>query len=193
MKTELLYKSVDKLLNQMLKEVFGIDYKLSVDEKSTELYEMPMFRLHILVDPEKYHWSGEIYDPEYIKNVDYVEDYLDKVVKYLGLTHENFSSIDIKFNSEKAKEYYQRILPKIPRVWKIFQEGMIEKVQIPDLKSVEVVKRVNNDYDLKFHLDRSNLSKNKFELIVYNHIMPMFFVYAGNHGIPMDSHYIEFV
>lgn len=192
MKLDLLYKATDKFLDQMLRKKLGMDYELSIDEKMTEVGDIPMFSLRVLVDPEKYHWSGESYNPKYQHFIDYIEDYLDKIMKYMGLSSDNFSNIITKFDSSKIKKYYKRILPEIPRVWKIFQERMSSKTKVPDLKSIKLLKRENGDYDLKLHLDRDNLSDEEFREIV-DSTFQMFFVVFGDHGIPMDTNYVEFV
>jgi hypothetical protein len=68
---------------------------------------------------------------------------------------------------------------------------MSKDTKVPDLKKVEVVKRPNGDYDLKFHLDKTNLSDKELQDI--DNTFHMLFVVAGDHGLPLDSHYIEFV
>ena len=192
MKLDLLYKATDKFLDQMLRKKLGMDYELSIDEKMTEVGDIPMFSLHVLVDPEKYHWGGDSYNPRYQHFIDYIEDYLDKIMKYIGLSSDNFSNIITKFDSSKIKKYYKRVIPEIPRVWKIFQERMSSKTKVPDLKSIKLLKRENGDYDLKLHLDRDNLSDDEFREMI-DSTFQMFFVVFGDHGIPMDTNYVEFV
>lgn len=192
MKLNTIYQATDKFLNQMLKGRYGIDYDLTLDEKLSKEEEMPFFNLRVLVDPEKYHWSGTEYSSKYAGTIDYIEDHLDKIMKYMGLSSDNFISVDTRFDPKNVKQYYERIVPEIPRIWKIFQERMSGETKVPDLEKIEVVKRPNGDYDLKFHLDKTNLSKKELQDITDN-TFHMLFVVAGDHGLPMDSHYIEFV
>ena len=69
---------------------------------------------------------------------------------------------------------------------------MGENTNVPDLEKVEVVERPNGDYDLKFYLDKTNLSDKELQDII-DKTFHMLFVVFGDHGWPMDSHYIEFV
>lgn len=189
MQIELLYNSLDKLLNQLFRERANLDYTLSIDEEATKMVEEPMFKLNVIVDPEKYHWSGNDHDPRYTKRISNVEDNLKNIVKYLGLSLDNFSSMDIIFDPEKVKEYYSRIMPMIPPIWKLFQKSQ-RYLQVPDLKFVEMKKRLDKDYDLIFHLDRptsSNMINRDFSEMYYP-----FFTNFGLNELPMDSHYIEF-
>jgi hypothetical protein len=190
MNLDILHKVADKFLNQMLRGRYSIDYDLTTDDELTKENGIPMFNLRILVDPEKYHWSGVEYNSKYVKIVDYIEDNLDRILKYIGLTTDNFNRISLRFDPEKTKNLYKKILPKIPGIWKKFQEG-VHEVQIPDLKSIDLIKRSNGDYDLKFILDKNNLSNEEFQEIV-DDTFHTFFVYADKNGLPMDSHYIEF-
>lgn len=192
MKLDTVYQATDKFLNQMLRGKLGVDYVLTLDEKQSNAVDEPMFKLRLLVDPEKYHWSGTDYISNYASTIDYIEDRLDKIMKYMGLSSENFVSIDSRFDPKKVKQYYQRIVPEIPRIWKIFQERWSGGTKVPDLENVELVKRTNGDYNLKFHLDKTNLSYEDLQDIIDN-TFPMWFVVAADHGLPMDSHYIEFV
>ena len=196
MNLDILYRAADKFLNQMLKGKLGIEYDLTLDEKLSKEEEMPMFNLSVLIDPEKYHWGGNEYDSKYVRSIDYIEDQLDNIMKYMGLSSDNFISIDTRFDPQKTKKYYKRIVPEIPRIWKIFQERMSEQTpddpKVPDLEKVDIVKRPNGDYDLRFHLEGTNLSKNELQDITSGKFH-MFFVIAGDHGLPMDSHFIEFV
>ena len=192
MKLDTVYQATDKFLNQMLRGKLGVDYDLTLDEKWSNAVDQPIFKLRLLVDPEKYHWSGTDYSSKYANTIDYVEDHLDKIMKYMGLSSENFTSIESQFDPQKVKKYYERIVPEIPRIWKIFQERMGENTNVPDLEKVEVVKRPNGDYDLKFHLDKTNLSNKELQDII-DKTFHMLFVVFGDHGWPMDSHYIEFV
>ena len=192
MKLDTVYQATDKFLNQMLRGKLDVDYDLTLDKKWSDAVDQPIFKLRLLVDPEKYHWSGTDYSSKYANTIDYIEDHLDKIMKYMGLSSENFTSIDSRFDSQKVKKYYERIVPEIPRIWKIFQERMSEKTQVPDLEKVEVVKRHNGDYDLKFHMDKTNLSEKELQDIK-DDTFHMWFVAAADHGIPMDSNYIEFV
>lgn len=189
MQIELLYNSLDKLLNQLFRERANLDYTLSIDEEATKMVEEPMFKLNVIVDPEKYHWSGNDHDPRYTKRISNVEDNLKNIVKYLGLSLDNFSSMDIIFDPEKVKEYYSRIIPMIPPIWKLFQKSQ-RYLKVPDLKFVEMKKRLDKDYDLIFHLDpptSSNMFSRDFSEMYYH-----FFTNFGLNGLPMDSHYIEF-
>lgn len=192
MKLDTAYQAIDKFLNQMLRGKLGIDYDLTLDKKWSNAVDQPIFKLRLLVDPEKYHWSGTEYSSNYARKIDYIEDHLDKIMKYMGLSSENFTSIDSRFDPQKVKKYYKRIVPEIPRIWKIFQERMSKDTKVPNLEKVEVVKRPNGDYDLKLHLDKTNLSDKEFQDIIDN-TFHMLFVVFGDHGLPMDSHYIEFV
>lgn len=191
MKLDTVYQATDKFLNQMLRGKLGVDYDLTLEEKWSNAVDQPLFKLRLLVDPEKYHWSGTDYSSKYASTIDYIEDHLDKIMKYVGLSSENFVSIDSGFDPQKVKKYYKRIIPEIPRIWKIFQERISKDTNVPDLKKVEVVKRANGDYDLKFHLDKTNLSYRELQDI--DNTFHMLFVVAGDHGLPLDSHYIEFV
>ena len=188
MKIELLYKSLDKLFDQLLKKRIDLDYTLVIDEEATKIIEEPMFKLNLIVDPEKYHWSGTDYDPRYHDQILRVENYITNIVKYLGLSLDNFSSVDTIFDPEKIKEYYSRIIPMIPPIWKLFQKSQ-RYLQVPDLKFVEMKKRLDRDYDLIFHLDPSTASRvtNNFSEIYYP-----FFNSFGLNELPMDSHYIDF-
>jgi hypothetical protein len=188
MEIELLYKSLDKLFDQLLKKRIDLDYTLSIDEGATKIIEEPIFKLNLIVDPEKYHWSGTDYDPRYHDQILRVEDYITNIVKYLGLSLDNFSSTDTIFDPAKVKEYYSRIIPMIPPIWKLFQKSQ-RYLQVPDLKFVQMKKRLDNDYDLIFHLDRSTFPKvtNNFSEIYYP-----FFNSFGLNELPMDSHYIDF-
>ena len=192
MKLDTVYQATDKFLNQMLRGKLGVDYDLTLDDKWSNAVDQPIFKLRLLVDPEKYHWSGTDYSSKYATTIDYIEDHLDKIMKYMGLSSENFTSIDPKFDPQKVKKYYERISPEIPRIWKIFQERMSGKTKVPDLEKVVIVKRLNGDYDLKFHLDKTNLSEKELQDI-FDETFHMWFVVAADHGLPMDSHYIEFV
>ena len=58
MKLDIVYQATDKFLSQMLRGRHGIDYDLTLDEKVSKKEEMPIFNLRVLIDPEKYHWSG---------------------------------------------------------------------------------------------------------------------------------------
>jgi hypothetical protein len=192
MKLDIVYQATDKFLSQMLRGRHGIDYDLTLDEKVSKKEEMPIFNLRVLIDPEKYHWSGYEYSSKYAHTIDYIEDYLNQTLKYMGLSTDNFNSIDTRFDSKKIKNYYERILPEIPRIWKIFQKRMSGETKVPDLKKVEIVKRDNGDFDLKFHLDKTNLSNTELQPFI-DYQLHMFFVVTGDHGLPMDSHFIEFV
>ena len=192
MKLDTVYRATDKFLNQMLRGKLGVDYDLTLDEKWSNDVDQPIFKLRLLVDPEKYHWSGTDYSSKYFSTIDYIEAHLDKIMKYMGLSSENFVSIDSGFDPQKVKKYYKRIIPEIPRIWKIFQERMSKDTKVPDLEKIEVVERPNGDYDLKFHLDKTNLSNNELQDII-DKTFHMLFVVFGDHGWPMDSHYIEFV
>jgi hypothetical protein len=114
-------------------------------------------------------------------------------LKYIGLSADNFNSIDLKFDPKKVKNYYERIVPEIPRIWKIFQERMSGETKVPNLKQVDILKRDNGDYDLRFHLDNTNLSNTEELQRIEDYTLHMFFVVAADHGLPMDSHFIEFV
>lgn len=192
MKLDTVYQATDKFLNQMLRGKLGVDYVLTLDEKFSKQEGIPFFNLRVLVDPEKYHWSGVDYNSKYASTIDYIEDHLDKIMKYLGLSSENFVSIDSRFDPKKVKQYYERIMPEITRIWKIFQKRWSGGTKVPDLENVELVKRTNGDYNLVFHLDKTNLSYEDLQDIIDN-TFPMWFVVAADHGLPMDSHYIEFV
>jgi len=192
MKLDTVYQATDKFLNQMLRGKLGIDYDLTLDEKFSKQEGIPFFNLRVLVDPEKYHWSGIDYSSKYASIIDHIEDRLDNIMKYLGLSSENFVSIDSRFDPQKVKQYYERIMPEIPRIWKIFQERWSGGTKVPDLERVELVKKTNGDYNLKFHLDKTNLSYEDLQDIIDN-TFPMWFVVVADHGLPMDSHYIEFV
>jgi hypothetical protein len=193
MKLDTVYQATDKFLNQMLRGRHGIDYDLTLDKKLSEEEEKPMFNLRVLIDPEKYHWSGYEYSSKYVHTIDYIEDYLDQTLKYIGLSADNFNSIDLRFDPKKVKNYYERIVPEIPRIWKIFQERMSGETKVPNLKQVDILKRDNGDYDLKFHLDKTNLSSTEELQRIEDYMFHMFFVVAADHGLPMDSHFIEFV
>ena len=192
MKLDTVYQATDKFLSQMLRGRHGIDYDLTLDEKLSKKEEMPIFNLRVLIDPEKYHWSGYEYSSKYAHTIDYIEDYLNQTLKYMGLSTDNFNSIDSRFDPKKIKNYYERIVPEIPRIWKIFQERMSGETKVPDLKKVDILKRDNGDYDLKFHLDKTNISNTELQPFI-DYMLHMFFVVTGDHGLPMDSHFIEFV
>ena len=76
---------------------------LTLDEKVSKKEEMPIFNLRVLIDPEKYHWSGYEYSSKYAHTIDYIEDYLNQTLKYMGLSTDNFNSIDTRFDSKKIK------------------------------------------------------------------------------------------
>ena len=44
MEIELLYKSLDKLFDQLLKKRIDLDYTLSIDEGATKIIEEPIFK-----------------------------------------------------------------------------------------------------------------------------------------------------
>ena len=69
---------------------------------------------------------------------------------------------------------------------------MSGETKVPDLKKVDILKRDNGDYDLKFHLDKTNISNTELQPFI-DYMLHMFFVVTGDHGLPMDSHFIEFV
>lgn len=190
MNLDILHKAANKFLNQMLRGRYGVDYDLTTDDELTKENEIPMFNLRILVDPEKYHWSGVEYSSKYARIVDNIEDKLEGILKYIGLSTDNINRISLRFDPEKTKNLYKRILPKIPGIWKKFQDG-VHEVQIPDLKSIDLLKRSNGDYHLKFNLDKNNLSNEEFQKIVED-TFDTFFVYTDKNGLPMDSHWIEF-